>query len=79
MSLNYTKEKIAEKFYKVKTTINGVEHTFNCVVANDTKPSRAAVGLNYSSESRLRIVRHRVSLVKNHNLKLRDVATIWMP
>jgi hypothetical protein len=37
MSLIYTKEKIRDNAYKVKTIVNGVEHTFNCVVANDTK------------------------------------------
>jgi hypothetical protein len=37
MSLIYTKEKIRDKTYKVKTTVNSVEHTFNCVVANDTE------------------------------------------
>lgn len=37
MSLIYTKEKTRENAYKVKTTVNGVEHTFNCVVANDTE------------------------------------------
>ena len=36
MSLIYTKEKLSNKHYKVTTTVNGVEHTFNCVVANDT-------------------------------------------
>ena len=36
MSLIYTKEKLSNKNYKVTTTVNGVEHTFNCVVANDT-------------------------------------------
>ena len=37
MSLVYTKEKLGNKFYKVTTIINEVEHTFNCVVANDTQ------------------------------------------
>lgn len=37
MSLIYTKEKTRDNAYKVKTTVNGVEHTFNCVVANDTE------------------------------------------
>ena len=37
MSLIYTKEKTRENTYKVKTIVNGVEHTFNCVVANDTE------------------------------------------
>jgi hypothetical protein len=37
MSLIYTKEKTRDNAYKIKTTINGVEHTFNCVVANDTE------------------------------------------
>ena len=37
MSLIYTKEKTRDNAYKVKTTINDVEHTFNCVVANDTE------------------------------------------
>jgi hypothetical protein len=37
MSLIYTKEKIRDNAYKVKTTVNGIEHTFNCVVANDTQ------------------------------------------
>ncbi len=36
MSLIYTKEKLANKHYKVTTTVNEVEHTFNCVVTNDT-------------------------------------------
>lgn len=36
MSLIYTKEKLGDKFYKVTTTVEGVEHTFNCIVANDT-------------------------------------------
>ena len=35
--LIYTKEKTRDNAYKVKTTVNGVEHTFNCVVANDTE------------------------------------------
>ena len=35
--MNYTKEKIGDNFYKVITTIDEVEHTFNCVVANDTE------------------------------------------
>jgi hypothetical protein len=37
MSLIYTKEQLEEKYYKVTTTVNGVEHTFYCVVANDTQ------------------------------------------
>lgn len=37
MNLNYTKEKVRENGYIVTTIINGVEHTFNCVIANDTK------------------------------------------
>ena len=37
MSLIYTKEKIRENGYKVTTIVDGVEHTFNCIVANDTK------------------------------------------
>ena len=37
MSLIYTKEKTRDNAYKVKTTVNGVEHTFNCIVANDTE------------------------------------------
>ena len=37
MSLNYTKEKLGDKFYKVVTTINNVEYTFNCIIANDTQ------------------------------------------
>lgn len=37
MSLIYTKEKIRENGYIVTTIVNGVEHTFNCVIANDTK------------------------------------------
>lgn len=36
MSLIYTKEQLGEKYYKVVTTIDEVEHTFHCVVANDT-------------------------------------------
>ena len=36
MSLIYTKEKTRENGYKVTTIINGVEHTFNCIIANDT-------------------------------------------
>ena len=36
MNLIYTKEKTRENGYKVTTIINGVEHTFNCIVANDT-------------------------------------------
>jgi len=36
MSLIYTKEKIRENGYIVTTIVNGVEHTFNCVIANDT-------------------------------------------
>jgi hypothetical protein len=36
MSLVYIKEKLEDKFYKVTTTINGVEHVFKCIVANDT-------------------------------------------
>jgi hypothetical protein len=35
--MEYIKEKIDEKFYIVKTIVNGVEHTFHCVVANDTE------------------------------------------
>ncbi len=37
MSLVYTKEKLGNKFYKVTTTINEVEHIFHCIVANDTE------------------------------------------
>lgn len=37
MSLIYTKEKVRENGYKVTTIVNGVEHTFNCIIANDTK------------------------------------------
>ena len=37
MSLIYTKEKLGDTFYKVTTIIDEVEHTFNCVVANDTE------------------------------------------
>ena len=37
MSLIYTKEKIRENSYKVTTIVDGVEHTFNCVVAKDTE------------------------------------------
>jgi len=37
MSLIYTKEKLGDTFYKVTTIVNDVEHTFNCVVANDTE------------------------------------------
>ena len=37
MSLIYTKEKVTENAYIVTTTIDGVEHTFNCIVANDTE------------------------------------------
>jgi hypothetical protein len=36
MSLIYTKEKTRENAYKVTTIVDGVEHTFNCVIANDT-------------------------------------------
>ena len=36
MSLIYTKEKIRENGYIVTTIVNGVEHTFNCIIANDT-------------------------------------------
>jgi hypothetical protein len=37
MSLIYTKEKLRDKFYKITTIIDEVEHTFNCVIANDTE------------------------------------------
>ena len=37
MSLVYNKEKIGDNSYKVITTIDGVEYTFNCIIANDTK------------------------------------------
>jgi hypothetical protein len=37
MSLIYTKEQLGEKYYKVATTVNNVEHTFHCIVANDTQ------------------------------------------
>jgi len=37
MSLVYTKEKLGDKYYKVTTTIDGVEHVFNCIIANDTE------------------------------------------
>lgn len=37
MSLIYTKEKTRENGYKITTIINGVEYTFNCIIANDTK------------------------------------------
>jgi hypothetical protein len=37
MSLIYTKEKLGDTFYKVTTIVGEVEHTFNCVVANDTE------------------------------------------
>lgn len=36
MSLIYTKEQLGEKYYKVVTTVDDVEHTFHCVIANDT-------------------------------------------
>lgn len=36
MSLVYTKEKLGDKFYKVTTIVNEVEHTFHCIIANDT-------------------------------------------
>lgn len=36
MSLVYTKEKLGDKFYKVTTEVDGAEHIFNCVLANDT-------------------------------------------
>jgi hypothetical protein len=35
--MNYTKEKIAYNHYKVNVDINGEEHTFQCIVANDTQ------------------------------------------
>jgi hypothetical protein len=37
MSLIYTKEKIRDNAYIVTTTVDGVDHVFNCVVANDTE------------------------------------------
>ncbi len=37
MSLIYTKEQLGEKYYKVTTTVGGTEHTFHCIVANDTQ------------------------------------------
>jgi hypothetical protein len=37
MSLIYTKEQLGEKYYKVITTVNGIEHIFHCIVANDTQ------------------------------------------
>lgn len=37
MSLIYTKEKTRDNAYKVTTIVDGVEHIFNCVVANDTE------------------------------------------
>ena len=37
MNLIYTKEKTRENAYKVTTIVDGVEHIFNCVVANDTQ------------------------------------------
>jgi hypothetical protein len=37
MSLVYTKEQLGEKYYKIVTTVDGVEHTFNCILANDTE------------------------------------------
>jgi hypothetical protein len=38
MNLIYTKEKTRENAYKVTTIIDGVEHIFNCVVANVSAP-----------------------------------------
>jgi len=35
--MNYTKEKLGDKHYKVNVIINEIEHTFQCIVANDTK------------------------------------------
>jgi len=35
--MNYIKEKLGDKFYKVTTIVNEVEYTFNCVVVNDTE------------------------------------------
>jgi hypothetical protein len=35
--MNYTKEKLGDKFYKVTITVNEIEYTFNCVVVNDTE------------------------------------------
>ena len=37
MSLIYTKEQLGEKYYKTITTVDGTEHTFHCIVANDTQ------------------------------------------
>lgn len=37
MSLIYTKKQLGEKYYKVTTTVDDVEHTFHCIIANDTQ------------------------------------------
>jgi hypothetical protein len=37
MSLIYTKKQLGEKHYKVTTTVDDVEHTFHCIIANDTQ------------------------------------------
>ena len=35
--MNYTKEKLQDKHYKVNVIIDEIEHTFQCIVANDTE------------------------------------------
>jgi hypothetical protein len=35
--MNYTKEKLGDKHYKVNVIIDEIEHTFQCIVANDTE------------------------------------------
>lgn len=35
--MNYTKEKLEDKHYKINVIIDGEEHTFQCIVANDTE------------------------------------------
>ena len=49
------------------------------VVANDAESGRFAVGFDDASEGCLCVHRHRVCLVKDHELELRDFAAVWVP
>ena len=41
--MNYTKEKLGDKHYKVNVIIDEIEHTFQCIVANDTEEDLDAI------------------------------------
>ena len=48
------------------------------VVADDAEASRFTVRFNNASQCRLSVIGHRVGFIKDHELKLWYVATIWM-